>query len=98
MTSQSGPDQPPLYFRPTYALTNQGLLIADLSIFPEREKAGVDQLSGVNGPLLTIQSLTVYITEQNFQHFRLHYISLNANYIGPSVMTDANCEFPYMWW
>ena len=39
-TSQSGPDQPPLYFRPTYALPNQGPLIADPSIFPERERAG----------------------------------------------------------
>ena len=50
-TSQSGPDQPPLYFRPTYALPDQGPLIADPSIFPERERAGVDRLSGVNGPL-----------------------------------------------
>ena len=50
MTSQSGPDQPPLYFRPTYALPDQGPLIADPSIFPERERAGVDRLSGVNGP------------------------------------------------
>ena len=40
----------PLYFRPTYALPDQGPLIADLSIFPEREKAGVDRVSGVNGP------------------------------------------------
>ena len=50
-TSQSGPDQPPLYFRPTYALPDQGPLIADPSIFPERERAGVDRVSGVNGPL-----------------------------------------------
>ena len=50
-TSQSGPDQSPLYFRPTYALPDQGPLIADLSIFPERERAGVDRVSGVNGPL-----------------------------------------------
>ena len=49
-TSQSGPDQSPLYFRPTYALPDQGPLIADLSIFPERERAGVDRVSGVNGP------------------------------------------------
>ena len=49
-TSQSGPDQPPLYFRPTYALPYQGPLIADPSIFLERERAGVDRLSGVNGP------------------------------------------------
>ena len=49
-TSQSGPDQPPLYFRPKYALPDQGPLIADLSIIPERERAGVDRLSGVNGP------------------------------------------------
>ena len=47
-TSQSGPDQPPLYFRPTYALPDQGPLIADPSFFPEWEKAGVDRLSGVN--------------------------------------------------
>ena len=50
-TSQSGPDQSPLYFRPTYALPDQDPLIADLSIFPERERAGVDRVSGVNGPL-----------------------------------------------
>ena len=50
-TSQSGPDQSPLYFRPTYALPDQGSLIADLSIFPERERTGVDRVSGVNGPL-----------------------------------------------
>ena len=47
---QSGPDQLPLYFRPTYALPDQGQLIADPSIFPERERAGVDRVSGVNGP------------------------------------------------
>ena len=46
-------DQPPLYFRPTYALPDQGQLIADPSIFPERERAGVDRLSGVNGPSTT---------------------------------------------
>ena len=50
-TSQSGLDQPPLYFRPTYALPDQGPLIADPFIFPERERAGVDRVSGVNGPL-----------------------------------------------
>ena len=50
-TSQSGPDQPPLYFRPTYALPDQGPLTADPFIFPERERAGVDRVSGVNGPL-----------------------------------------------
>ena len=50
-TSQSGLDQSPLYFRPTYALPDQGPLIADLSIFPERDRAGVDRVSGVNGPL-----------------------------------------------
>ena len=49
-TSQSGPDQPLLYFRPTYALSHQGPLIADPSIFPERERAGVNRVSGVNGP------------------------------------------------
>ena len=52
-TSQNGPDQSPLYFRPTYALPDQGPLIADLSIFPERERAGVDRVSGVNGPLFS---------------------------------------------
>ena len=50
-TSQSGPDKFPLYFRPIYALPDQGPLIADPSIFPERERAGVDRVSGVNGPL-----------------------------------------------
>ena len=49
-TSQSGPDQSPLHFRPTYALPDQGPLIADPSIFPERERAGVGRVSGVNGP------------------------------------------------
>ena len=48
MTSQSVPDQPTLYFRPTYALLDQGPLIADPSIF--QEGGGVDRLSGVNGP------------------------------------------------
>ena len=44
-TSESVSDQPPLYFRPTYALPDQGpALIADPSIFPERERAGVDRL------------------------------------------------------
>ena len=51
-TSQSGPDQPLLYCRPTHALPDQGPLIADPSIFPERGRAGVDRLSGVNGPLV----------------------------------------------
>ena len=54
-TSQSGPDQPPLCFRPTYALPDQGPLIADPSIFPERERAGVDRVSGVNGPLYNFE-------------------------------------------
>ena len=40
-TSQSGPDQPPLYFRPTYALPDQDPLIADPSIFPERGERGL---------------------------------------------------------
>ena len=35
-TSQSGSDQYPLYFRPAYAVPDQGPLIADPSIFPER--------------------------------------------------------------
>ena len=48
---KSGPDQSPLYFWPTYALPDQGPLIADLSIFQEWERAGVDRVSGVNGPL-----------------------------------------------
>ena len=52
-TSQSGPDQSPLYFGLTYALPYQGPLIADPSIFPERERTGVDRVSGVNGPLVT---------------------------------------------
>ena len=50
-TSQSGPDQSPLYFRPTYALPDEGPLIADPTIFPEPERAGVGRVSGVNGPL-----------------------------------------------
>ena len=45
----------PLYFRPTYALPDQGPLIADPPIFPERERAGVDRLSGVNGPLVMLR-------------------------------------------
>ena len=53
-TSQSGSDQSLLYFRPTYALPDQGPLIADPSIFPEREIAGVDRVSGVNGPLVKV--------------------------------------------
>ena len=39
-TSQSGPDQPPLYFRPTYALPNQGPLIADPSFFSRAGDSG----------------------------------------------------------
>ena len=39
-TSQSRPDQSPLYFRPTYALPDQSPLIADPSIFPERGLVG----------------------------------------------------------
>ena len=56
-TSQSGPDQPPLYFRPSYmyALPDQDPLIADPSIFPERERAGVDRIYGVNGPCTSNQ-------------------------------------------
>ena len=47
---QSGPDHPPPpHFRPTYAIPDQGPLIADPSIFPERERAGVGRLSGLNG-------------------------------------------------
>ena len=37
--------------RPTHALLDQGPLIADPLIFPERERPGVDRVSGVNGPL-----------------------------------------------
>ena len=54
----------PAVFRPRYDLSDQGSLIADPSIFPEREKAGVDRLSGVNGPL----SLSFI-----FLHFKLIY-------------------------
>ena len=50
---RAGPTNPAV-FRPTYALPDQGPLIADPSIFPERERAGVDRLSGVNGPLAII--------------------------------------------
>ena len=56
LTTTSGSDQSLLYFRPTYALPDQGPLIADLSIFPERERAGVDRVSGVNGPLISSTS------------------------------------------
>ena len=69
-TSQSGPDQSPLYFRPTYALPDQGPLIADLSIFPERERAGVDRVSGVNGPLNTtfMKASKLSDTAKNYIH------------------------------
>ena len=60
-TSQSGPDQSPLYFRPTYALPDQGPLIADLSVFPERERAGVNRVSGVNVKGFTFQVLLYFI-------------------------------------
>ena len=43
-TSQSGPDKPPLYFRPTYALPDQAPLIDDPSIFPERERGLIGSL------------------------------------------------------
>ena len=49
-TSQSGPDQPPLYFRPTYALPDQGPLIADPSIFPERGLIGSLVWTGLKVP------------------------------------------------
>ena len=39
-TSQSGPYQSPLYFRPTYALPDQGPLIADPSIFSRAGESG----------------------------------------------------------
>ena len=47
-TCQSGPDQSPLYFRPTYALPDQGPLIADPSIFPERGLIGSLVWTGLN--------------------------------------------------
>ena len=65
-TSQSGPDQSPLYFRPTYALPDQGPLIADLSIFPERERAGVDRVSGVNGPINSGTKYFAALTSASF--------------------------------
>ena len=40
----------PAVFRPIYAHPGERPLISDSSIFPEREGAGVDRLSGVNGP------------------------------------------------
>ena len=40
----------PAVFRPIYAIPDQGPLIADPSIVPEMERAGVDRVSGVNGP------------------------------------------------
>ena len=55
-TSQSGPDQSPLYFRPTYALPDQGPLIAVLSIFPERGLIGSQVWTGLkDGQLKCIQ-------------------------------------------
>ena len=39
-TSQSGPDQPPLYLKQTYALTDQGPLIVDPSIFSRAGESG----------------------------------------------------------
>ena len=60
-TSQSGPDQSPLYFKLTYALPNQGPLIADPSIFPERERVGFALLSGVNGLLM---KRTMYVNKE----------------------------------
>ena len=47
-----GPTNPRCILEPTHALPDQGPFIADPCIFPERERAGVDRLSGVNGPLL----------------------------------------------
>ena len=74
MTSQRGPDQPPLYFRPTYALPDQGPLIADPPIFPERERAWVDRLSGVNGPLINstrpIYAVSPTEPDQNMTNLR----------------------------
>ena len=46
-----GPTNPRCILDQHNALPDQGPLIADLSIFPERERAGVDRVSGVNGPL-----------------------------------------------
>ena len=48
-SSQSGPDQPPPYFRPTYALPDQGPLIADPSIFLERGLIGSLVWTGLKG-------------------------------------------------
>ena len=49
-TSHSGPDQPPLYFRPTYALPNQGPLIADPFIFSRTGEIGGWSALWWNGP------------------------------------------------
>ena len=52
-TSQSGPRPTPRCILDQHTLSpDQGPLIADPSIFPERERAGVDRVSGVNGPLI----------------------------------------------
>ena len=70
MTSQIGPDQPPLYFKPTYVLPDQGPLIADPSICPERERAGVDRLSGLNGVLQCIRAwyYVIYNLTKRIEH------------------------------
>ena len=79
-TSQSGPDQPPLYFRPTYALPDQSPLIADPSIFSERERAGVDRVSGVNGPL------AFYISWSGFNQTINHHKGVNTG--GPVSVSE----------
>ena len=42
----------PRFILDQHTLSDQGPLIADPSILPERERAGVDRVSGVNGPLM----------------------------------------------
>ena len=60
-------DQYPLYFRPTYALPDQGTLIVDLLIFPERETSGVDRVSGMTEALGTVNKRP---QDFNFNHAR----------------------------
>ena len=71
----------PLYFRPTYALPDQGPLIADPFIFPEQEWTEVGRLSCVNWPslrcaLLEMTSLTekhVWILQDIFRQWHITY-------------------------
>ena len=83
-TSQNGPGQTPLYFRPKCAFPDQEPLIADPSIFPERERAGVESGSlvwtGLKASALKL-SLCTYITRVD--------VMLDFICIGPVDLTGA---------